>query len=165
MSSALVTADPRSRLVAALGVVGAALAAGGTFLDWFAIEVGGLTAPGGSATGWEGRDGRTVVAGAVICVVSALLILLGSRKLAPKIALVVAGGVTAVIAIAGVLDTSGKADKVQEEFAISADRVQAEVGTGLWLVTLGGIIEVAAGMSSRSTLAPVAAATATPASA
>lgn len=167
MSRALVTGDPRSRLVAALGVVGAALAAGGTFLDWFAIEVGGITAPGGSATGWEGRDGRTVVAGAVIGVVSALLILLGSRKLAPKIALIVAGGVTAVIAIAGVLDTSGKAEKVQEEFAISSERVQAEVGTGLWLVTLGGVVEVAAGVLARSpsSLAPVAVATATPASA
>ena len=161
------TADPRVRLAAALGALGAALAAGGTFLDWFTIEVGGLTAPGGSATGWEGRDGRTVLAGAVVSLVSAALVALGSRKLAPKMVLVVAGGVTAVIAIAGVLDASGKADKVQEEFAIPAERVQSEVGTGLWLVTLGGVVEVAAGLLTRSpsSVAPVAAATATPASA
>jgi hypothetical protein len=163
----LVTADPRGRLVTGLGLAGAALAAGGTFLDWFTIEVGGLAAPGGSATGWEGRDGRTVLAGAVVSLVSAALVVLGSRKLAPKIALIVAGGVTAVIAVAGILDTSGKADKVQEEFAIPAERVQAEVGTGLWLVALGGVVEIAAGVLARSpsSSAPVRAATATPASA
>jgi hypothetical protein len=161
------TVDPRVRLAAGLGAGGAALAAAGTFLDWFTIEVGGITAPGGSATGWEGRDGRTVLAGAVVSLVSAVLVVLGSRKLAPKMALVVAGGVTAVIAIAGVLDASGKADKVQEEFAIPAERVQSEVGTGLWLVTLGGVVELAAGLLARSpsAVAPVAAATTTPASA
>ena len=71
MNPPRVSADGRGRLVAGLGLGGAALAAGGTFLDWFKIEVGGLTAPGGSATGWEGRDGRTVVAGAVVSLVAA----------------------------------------------------------------------------------------------
>jgi hypothetical protein len=158
--------DPRSRLAAVLGLVGAALAAGGTFLDWSTIEIGGLAAPGGSATGWEGRDGRTVVAGAVAGLVAAALVGLGSRKLAPKIALVVAGGVTAVIAFAGIIDTSGKADAVQEEFAIPADRVSATVGAGAWLVALGGVVEVAAGVLARSpaSLAPVPMTAATPAS-
>ena len=166
MNAPRVTADQRGRLVASLGLAGAALAAGGTFLDWFTIEVGGLTAPGGSATGWEGRDGRTVVAGAVVCLVSAVLVVLGSRRLAPKIALIVAGGVTAVIALAGILDASGKADKVQDEFAIPAERVQADVGAGLWLVLLGGLVEIGAGVTARSPsrVAPVPEATATPVS-
>ena len=165
MTRSVLAFDPKARLAAVLGALGAVAAAGGTFLDWFTIEVGGTTAPGGSATGWEGRDGRTVLAGAAVCVIAAGLVALGSRKLAPKIMLVVAGGVTAVIAVAGVLDTSGKADKVQEEFAIPADRVRAEVGNGLWLVALGGIVEVAAGVLARSpsSTAPVPAATAQPA--
>jgi hypothetical protein len=107
------------------------------------------------------------VAGAVVSVVSAGLVVLGSRKLAPKIALIVAGGVTAVIAIAGILDASGKAEEVQDEFAIAAERVQAEIGPGLWLVVLGGLVEIAAGVLARSpsSVAPVPEATATPASA
>jgi hypothetical protein len=163
-TSSLVT-DPRGRVAALLGVLGAAVAAGGTFLGWSTIEVGGLTAPGGSQTGWEGRDGRTVLAGAVVGLVAAVLVALRSRKLAPKIALIVAGGVTSVIAVAGILDTAGKADKVQEEFAIPADRVQATVGSGVWLVVLGGVVQVAAGVLVRSpsSVAPVAAATAAPA--
>jgi hypothetical protein len=166
MRTPAVVIDPRGRAAALFGALGAAAAAGGTFLDWSTIEVAGLAAPGGSATGWESRDGRTVLAGAVVGFVAAVLVALGSRKLAPKIALIVAGGVTAVIAIAGILDTAGKADKVQEEFAIPADRVQATVGAGVWLVALAGVVEVAAGVLVRSpsSHAPVAAATATPAS-
>ena len=142
--------DQRTRVAAGLGVLGAAATAAGTFLDWFTITVGGVTAPGGSATGWEGRDGRTVLAAAVVGVVSAVFVVLGTRRLAPKFALVVAGGVTAVIAVAGILDTSGKADSVQEEFAIPADRVTAEVGSGLWLVLLGGVVLSAAGIAART---------------
>lgn len=158
--------DQRTRAAAGLGALGAAAAAAGTFLDWFTISVGDVTGPpGGSATGWEGRDGRTVLAGAVVALVAAALTLLGSRRLSPKIALVVAGGVTAVIAVAGILDTSGKEGAVQDEFAIPADRVTSEVGTGLWLVALGGALELAGGLVARtpSASAPVAEATAVPA--
>lgn len=152
--AAALTEDPQNRLAAALGLAGAAMAAVGTFLDWFTISIGGVTAPGGSATGWAGRDGRTVLAGAVVSTVSAVLILLGSRHLAPKIALIVAGFVTAVIAIAGILDTQGKEDAVQDEFAIAAGRVIAEVGPGLWLVAGAGIVGVAAGVATRQAAAP-----------
>lgn len=140
--------DQRTRVAAGLGVLGAGATAAGTFLDWFTITVAGVTAPGGAATGWEGRDGRTVLAAAVVGVVASGLVVLGTRRLAPKFALVVAGGVTAVIAAAGILDTSGKADAVQEEFAIPADRVTAEVGSGLWLVLLGGVVLLAAGIAA-----------------
>lgn len=141
--------EPQNQMAALVAVVGGGLAALGTFLDWFTIEIGGVTAPGGSATGWEGRDGRTVLAGAVVSVIAAALVALGSTRLAPKIALIVAGGVTSVIAIAGLVDTSGKADSVADEFAIPADRTSAEVGSGLWLVTAAGLAEVLAGVMAR----------------
>ena len=67
----MITRERRGRAAAALGVAGAAAAAGGTFLDWFTIQLGGITTVGGSATGWEGRDGRTVVAAAVAAAISA----------------------------------------------------------------------------------------------
>lgn len=149
MTGTALTADPQNRLAAGLGVLGAGLAAVGTFADWFTITIAGVTAPGGSATGWEGRDGRTVLAGAVVSFVAAALIALDTRRLAPKIALIVAGGVTAVIAIAGILDTQGKAEAVEDEFAIPAGRVVAEVGAGLWLVAGAGVIEVAAGVAAH----------------
>ncbi len=143
------TNDPQNRLAAGAALLGGAFAALGTFLDWFTVAIGGVTAPGGSATGWEGRDGRTVLAAGVVCGVSAALVALGSSKLAPKIALIVAGGVTAVIALAGILDAGGKDDAVQDEFAIPAERIRAEVGPGLWLVVTAGVLEVAAGVAVR----------------
>lgn len=149
MTAPAVTADPQNRLAATIALVGSGFAAVGTFLDWFTIEIGGVAAPGGSATGWDGRDGRTVLAGAVVTAVAAGLVILGSRRLAPKIALIVAGGVTAVIAVAGIVDTNGKADAVRDEFAIPADRVRSEIGAGLWLVAGAGLAEIAAGLATR----------------
>ncbi len=81
--------DPQNLLAAALGLAGAALVTAGAFADWYTISIAGITAPGGSATGWDGRDGRTVVAGAAICAVAAVLVALDSRRLAPKLCLVV----------------------------------------------------------------------------
>jgi hypothetical protein len=147
--AARLSRDPHAVLAAVLGLLGAALAAFGTFLDWFTISIGGVTAPGGSATGWEGRDGRTVVAGAAVCVVAAVLVLLDTRRLWPKIALIVAGFVTGVVATAALLDTSNKAEKVQDEFAIPSGRVAADIGAGLWLVAVGAISELAAGVAAR----------------
>lgn len=144
-----VSDDPRNRLAATIAAAGGGLAAVGTFLDWFTIRIGGVTAPGGSATGWEGRDGRTVLAGAVVALVTAALLALGTRRLAPRVALVVAGGITGVVAVAGLVDASGKADTVADEFAIPADRIHAEIGPGLWLVTAAGLAEVVAGLVAR----------------
>jgi len=141
--------DPQALLAAGLGVAGAVLAAAGTFMDWFTISIAGVTAPGGSATGWAGRDGRTVVAAAVLAVVASVLVALDTRRLWPKITLLVAGFVTAVIAIAGVVDTSSKAAKVEDEFAIPAGRVAAEIGAGLWLVAVGAVGEFGAGVAAR----------------
>jgi hypothetical protein len=141
--------DPQALVAAGLGVVGAAMAAAGTFVDWYTITIAGITAPGGSATGWEGRDGRTVLAGAAVSVVAAAFVAFDTKRLWPKIALIVAGFVTGVIAVAGILDTSNKAEKVQDEFAIQSDRVSAEVGAGLWLVAVGAIVELAGGVAAR----------------
>jgi hypothetical protein len=141
--------EPANLLAAGLGLAGAALVTLGAFADWYTITIGGVTAPGGSATGWEGRDGRTVVAGAAICAVAAVLVALDSSRLAPKVAMAVAGVATLVIAVAGIVDTTGKAEQVEQEFAIPAGRVSASVGPGLWFVAAGGALEVAGGAAAH----------------
>lgn len=141
------TREPANLLAAGLGLAGAALVSIGAFADWYTITIGGVTAPGGSATGWEGRDGRTVVAAAAICALAAVLVALGSRRLAAKAGLFVAGAATVVIAVAGIVDTTRKAQQVEREFAIPAGRVEASVGPGLWVVAVGGALEVAGGVA------------------
>jgi hypothetical protein len=135
----------REQQVAALAAVaGAALAAGATFLTWFRIEVGGVLAPGGSQTGWEGRDGRTVLGGAVLAALAAGLIALGKRIDIAEVVLLLAGGITAVVALAGIVDTRSKAQQVQSQFGIEPGRVVAQVGAGLWLVAVAGLVELGA---------------------
>jgi hypothetical protein len=141
--------EPANLVAAALGLAGAGLVTLGAFADWYTISIGGVTAPGGSATGWEGRDGRTVVAGAAICAVAAVLVALDSRRFAPKLALVIAGFATLVIAVAAIVDTTGKAEQVEQEFAIPAGRVSASVGPGLWVVAVGGALELAGGVAAH----------------
>jgi hypothetical protein len=141
--------DPRNLLAAGLAAAGAALVAIGAFADWYTISIAGVTAPGGTATGWEGRDGRTVVAGAAIVAVAAALVALDSRRLAPRLSMVVVGFITTVIAVAGIVDTTGKAAQVEREFAIPAGRVSAQVGAGLWLVALGALLELAGGIAAH----------------
>lgn len=140
----------RHQIVATVALLGAAVAAIGTTMTWFTIEIGGLAAPGGSATGMEGRDGWTVMAGAVAAAVAAALVFLQRRPMAAKVLLLVAGGVTTIVAIAGILDATGKDHEVERAFGISSDRVSAEVGIGLWLVAAGGLAELAAGAAARS---------------
>ena len=129
--------------MAAVG--GGALAALGTVLTWFTIEIGGIAAPGGSATGLEGRDGRTVLAAAVVSLLAAGFVAVGRRVFAAKVALLAAGAVTAIVAIAGIVDATAKDEEVEDEFGIPADRVVADVGTGLWVVAVGGVSLLAAG--------------------
>lgn len=139
-------------IVAALGVLGGLLAAVGTTMTWYTIEIGGITAPGGSTTGWEGRDGLTVLAGAVAAGAGVALVLLGRRPMTAKVLFLAAGGITTIVAAAAVIDATSKDHEVEEAFGIPADRVSAEVGTGLWFVALGGISELAAGVLSRSSV-------------
>ena len=70
LRSRIVNAIGRRRMRQPASCAGARRARGGWCRgrhdhDWFTIEIGGIAAPGGSATGWEGRDGRTVLAAAV----------------------------------------------------------------------------------------------------
>ena len=127
----------QASVVAAVG--GGALAALGTVLTWFTIEIGGIAAPGGSATGLEGRDGRTVLAAAIVALLAAGAVVTGRRRVAAKVALLAAGAVTAIVAVAGIADATAKDEEVEREFGIPADRVVADVGTGLWVVAVAGV--------------------------
>ena len=140
----------RTLVIAGVGALGGVLAAIGTTMTWFTIEIGGVPAPGGSATGMEGRDGWTVIAGAVASIVAAGLLLLRRNPMAAKVLFLAAGCVTTIVAVAGILDATSKDHEVEEAFGIPADRVSASVGAGLWFVALGGISELAAGALSRA---------------
>lgn len=135
----------RERVGVGAAVAGGCLAALGSVMNWIAIDIGGVSAPGGSATGLEGRDGRTVLAAALVALVAAGFVVAGRRRVAAKVALLVAGAVTAIVGVAGIVDATGKDEEVEDEFGIPADRVVAEVGTGLWLVAAAGVALLAAG--------------------
>ncbi len=141
----------RDQAAVVAAVAGGGLAALGALQTWFTIEINGIAAPGGSATGLEGRDGRTVLACAVVALVAAGLVATGRRHFAAKIALLAAGAVTAIVAIAGIVDATAKDDEVEEEFGIPAVRVAAEVGVGLWVVAVAGASLLAAGVAVDNT--------------
>jgi hypothetical protein len=136
-------------VAAGLALVGGGLVIVGAMLTWYRIELGGVTAPGGSATGFEGRDGLTVAGAAVVGAIVAVALLVGRRDLWCKVLLLVAGGVAVVISVAGIVDASSKAEKVSDEFGIPAGRIEAEVGPGLWLVLTGGTTHLVAGSVVR----------------
>lgn len=132
--------------MAVAAVVGAVLAAAGTLLTWFTITVGGISAPESTITGLEGRDGRTVLGAAAVGLVAAVLVALGRRLPAARVALVAAGAVTLIVGIAGVIDALSKDEEVEDEFGIAADRVAVELGPGLWMVNAGGVALLGAGI-------------------
>lgn len=140
----------RDQAAVVAAICGGGLAALGSVLTWFTIEIGGVVAPGGSATGLEGRDGRTVLAAAVVAVLAGGLVALGRRRVAAKVALVAAGAVTAIVAVAGIVDATAKDEQVEDEFGIPADRVVADVGTGLWVVAAAGLALLAAGAMAEN---------------
>jgi len=139
-----VTRD-QAALLAAVG--GGVLGALGSVLTWYTIEIGGVAAPGGSATGLEGRDGRTVLGAAVVALLAAGFVALGRRVVAAKMALLAAGAVVLIVAAAGIVDALAKDEEVEDEFGIDARRVVADVGTGLWLVGAAGLALLAAGVA------------------
>ena len=135
----------RDELAMVAAVLGGGLAALGSVMTWFTIQIGGVSAPGGSATGLEGRDGRTVLAAGIIGLIAAGAIAVRVRRVAAKVALLAAGAVTTIVAIAGIVDATAKDEEVEDEFGIPADRVAADVGTGLWVVAVAGVALIAAG--------------------
>lgn len=139
----------RDLAIAGTAVSGGFLAALGSLLEWFTIAIGGIAAPGGSATGLEGRDGRTVLACAMVALVAAALVVLDRRRVAAKVALIAAGGITLIVAAAGIVDALAKDEEVEDEFGIASERVVAEVGDGLWVVAVAGVALLAAGAAVR----------------
>jgi hypothetical protein len=135
----------RDHLATVGAAAGGALAALGSVLTWFTIEIGGVAAPGGSATGLEGRDGRTVLAAGVVALLAAGAVAVRVRLVAAKVALLAAGLVTTIVAVAGIVDATSKDEEVEDEFGIPADRVASEVGAGLWVVAAAGVALLAAG--------------------
>jgi hypothetical protein len=140
-----VTRITRDQAAVVVAVGGGCLAALGSVLNWYTIEIGGVAAPGGSATGLDGRDGRTVLAAAVVALLAAALVALGRRVVTAKMALLAAGAVVLIVAVAGIVDALAKDEEVEDEFGIEAERVVADVGTGLWSVAVAGIALVTAG--------------------
>jgi hypothetical protein len=136
----------RDQAAVTCAVAGGCLAGLGTTMTWFTIQIGGVAGPGGSQTGLEGRDGRTVLAAGVIALLAAGLLAIGRRRLLAKVALVAAGAVTSIVAVAGIVDALGKDEEVEDAFGIPADRVVAEVGAGLWCVAAAGALLLTAGV-------------------
>ena len=75
---------------------------------------------------------------------------IGRRDLWLKIALLIAGGVTIVIAMVHMVDAGSKARDIEVQFGIPAGDVSAQVGVGLYLVVVGGLGLLAAGLRART---------------
>lgn len=139
-----------NRKAAYVGFVGAALAIIGAFQKWISIRIAGFIPPGSSETGWRGGDGRTIVVAAAVAAIAAGALFLGRRELWLKIVLLIAGGVTIVIALVHMVDAGSKASDIEMQFGIPAGDVQAQIGAGLYLVVVGGVGLLAAGLQART---------------
>jgi hypothetical protein len=139
-----------NRKAAFAGILGAALAIVGSFQVWLRIRIAGYTPPGSAETGWRGGDGRTIVLAALVAGVAAGALWVGRRDLWLKVALLISGGVTIVIAIVHMVDAGSKAHDIQIQFGIPAGDVSAQVGVGLYLVVVGGLGLLAAGLRART---------------
>jgi hypothetical protein len=139
-----------NRKAAFTGVLGAALAIVGSFQVWLRIRISGFIPPGSAQTGWRGGDGRTIVVAAVVAAIAAGALWIGRRDLWLKITLLISGGVTIVIAVVHMVDAGSKARDIEVQFGIPAGNVAAQVGVGLYLVILGGLGLLAAGLQART---------------
>ena len=139
-----------NRNAALVGLVAALLAVIGAFQVWLRIRIADFAPPGGGETGWKGGDGRTIVVAAAVAAVAAGGLLLGRRDLWLKIALLIAGGVTFVIALVDMVDAGSKAHDIEVQFGIPAGDVHAQVGLGLYLAALGGAGLLAAGLRAKT---------------
>jgi hypothetical protein len=140
--------DNRPAAYAAL--FGAVLAAIGAFQVWLRISVVNVSPPGSAETGWKGGDGRTIVVAALVAAVAGVGLLLRRRDLWLKVALLIAGGVTLVIALVHMADVGSKANDIELQFGIPSGDVRAEVGAGLYIVAAGGVAVLAAGLRART---------------
>ena len=139
-----------NRKAAYVGLVGALLAFIGAFQVWLRIRIAGFIPPGSAETGWNGGDGRTIVMAAVAAGLTAAGLWIGRRELWLKVSLLITGGVTIVIAIVHIVDVGSKARDIEVQFGIPAGDVRAQVGVGLYLVVVGGIGMLIAGLQART---------------
>jgi hypothetical protein len=139
-----------NRKAAFAGLLGAALAVIGSFQVWLRIRIAGLAPPGSAETGWRGGDGRTIVVAAVVAGAAAAALWIGRRDLWLKIVLLIAGGVTIVIALVHMVDAGSKARDLEVQFGIPSGDVSAQVGVGLYLVVVGGLGLLASGLRART---------------
>ncbi|HEV3225951.1 MAG TPA: hypothetical protein VGZ52_03930 [Acidimicrobiales bacterium] len=155
LPSAPAAADPLAapvdnRPCAYLAVAGATLAAIGAFQVWLRISVAGLNPPGSAETGWAGGDGRSVVGAALVAGLAGGALLLQRRDVWLKIALLIAGGVTFVIALVHMVNAGSKAHDIQVQFGIPSGDVRAQIGAGLYMAMAGGAAILAAGLRART---------------
>jgi hypothetical protein len=136
-------------LAALVAVAGAILAVTGTFQTWLEILIGGELGKGGSSTGWNTQDGRTVAVTGVITGAVALALLLGRRDGWLKSVLLVTGAINLIVAVANLVSAGSKAHDIQIQFGIPADQIKARIGLGLWLVMIGGLAQLLAGLLAR----------------
>jgi hypothetical protein len=132
-----------------IAVVAGLVAAMASFQPWVQIHIAGATGPGSADTGLDGRDGRTVLVVGLVAAVVGLLLVAGRGYDWLKVALLVTGGITTVIAIVDVADVNAKATQLEDRFGIPADVVTAEVGVGLWMVAAAGVAMIVAGLLAR----------------
>ena len=139
-----------NRQAAYVGLGAAALSILGAFQVWLTITIDGLSPPGSAQTGWDGGDGRTILAAGVAAAVASIALLLGRRDLWTKVLLLISGAIAAIIAIVNMVDAGSKANDIQMQFGIPAGDVKAKLGIGLYLVVIGGAGLLAAGLRVRT---------------
>lgn len=140
-----------NRLAAWFALGGAAVTVIGAFQVWLRIRIAEFVPPGSAETGWKGGDGRTIVVAAAVATVAAAGLFLGRRDLWLKVALLITGGVSIVIAAVNMVDAGSKGHDLEVQFGIPSGDVHAQVGIGLYLVTIGGLGLLASGLRARTT--------------
>lgn len=131
-------------------LVGAIFGGIGAFQVWLRISVTSVRPPGSAQTGWQGGDGRTILVAAIVAGIAGIGLVLGRRDLWLKVALLIAGGVTLVIALVHMANVGSKANDIERQFGIPTGDVRADVGLGLYVVIAGGVAILAAGLRART---------------
>lgn len=143
------TLEGDRRAAAALALGSAAVAVFGVGETWLRIRVAGVAAPGSGQTGWDGRDGWTVALAAGLAAVAAIGILLGRRDVWLRVALVIAGSTTLVIAIVNLAGVRTKAENIHRMYGIPSEEVKAQIGIGLVLLAFASVGILAGALLSQ----------------
>lgn len=172
----------RMPVAGVLGVVGGALLAVGSFLDWAEVSGGGTSV---TANGVDGSDGYITLVAGLVAVVAGIVMARGTRRVLAVLVIlagIVGGGIglyDALTAKDSVLDAA--AEELAPTFGVSAQEVRTvldqaidagqlsvSISIGLYVVIAGGVVALAGGIlglrGSGEPAAPGLAAPATPAS-